>query len=283
MHLSIWQQFSSNHSADFTVIGQFETPEQAEAALARIRTIWLQIYQWREANFSSQDLWSAYWQGAIGASPEQEFAQEVGIPWHPDYKLEWIRRSSDVENTVRLFRNLVILSSDGETWHYPETYIAYLRQSNANVFVSYMEYSTRPNTVIIIRLSATAPTETLAQQIQSQINQHLLLEQPVSTPWVAFSGGKRHPLTDRYDFVLNRPLPDVDLTADEKKMIWIDNMQCWAYSPNPDGIVRRDHKLEINQLVFTSAECGFPAFITWLESFGCTVTYSFANLKETEL
>ncbi len=33
MKISIWRQFSSNHSADFTLVGEFATAEQAALRL----------------------------------------------------------------------------------------------------------------------------------------------------------------------------------------------------------------------------------------------------------
>lgn len=39
MKLSLWQQFSSNHSAGFSLIGQFKTAEEATQAVAVIRGI----------------------------------------------------------------------------------------------------------------------------------------------------------------------------------------------------------------------------------------------------
>jgi hypothetical protein len=32
MKITLWQQFSSNHSASFTVVGMFDTPDSAEQA-----------------------------------------------------------------------------------------------------------------------------------------------------------------------------------------------------------------------------------------------------------
>ena len=39
MKLSVWQQFSSNHSASFTVVGEFESAQKAQQAAAEIRRL----------------------------------------------------------------------------------------------------------------------------------------------------------------------------------------------------------------------------------------------------
>jgi hypothetical protein len=37
MRVTLWQEFSSNHSSDFTVVGEFPTPEAAQEAARRLR------------------------------------------------------------------------------------------------------------------------------------------------------------------------------------------------------------------------------------------------------
>jgi hypothetical protein len=36
MQIHIWQQFAANHSADFTLVGEFETPDVACPTVATI-------------------------------------------------------------------------------------------------------------------------------------------------------------------------------------------------------------------------------------------------------
>jgi uncharacterized lipoprotein YehR (DUF1307 family) len=48
MKLSIWQQFSSNHSANFTTVGQFESAEWAQEALKEVQEIIQNIAWWHE-------------------------------------------------------------------------------------------------------------------------------------------------------------------------------------------------------------------------------------------
>ena len=45
MKISIWQQFSSNHSANFELVGQFPTVEEAEKAYAILLDILTVIAQ----------------------------------------------------------------------------------------------------------------------------------------------------------------------------------------------------------------------------------------------
>ena len=46
MRISIWQQFSSNHSSSFTIIGTFENSEAAQRAAIEFRAILEKIVGW---------------------------------------------------------------------------------------------------------------------------------------------------------------------------------------------------------------------------------------------
>jgi hypothetical protein len=46
MHISLWQQFTSNHSAAFDLIGTFKTAEDAEQAAVEVRTILRRVREW---------------------------------------------------------------------------------------------------------------------------------------------------------------------------------------------------------------------------------------------
>jgi hypothetical protein len=50
MKRSIWQQFSSNHSASFQAVGEFKAIEEASVAVELLRSILLRIHDWRNKN-----------------------------------------------------------------------------------------------------------------------------------------------------------------------------------------------------------------------------------------
>ena len=49
MQIHIWRQFSSNHSADFTLVGEFETPERAHVVADEMRLLIKNITKWYES------------------------------------------------------------------------------------------------------------------------------------------------------------------------------------------------------------------------------------------
>lgn len=104
MKLSIWQQFSSNHSSYFTVVGVFETREQAEHAATEIRAILNRLEDWHEAHEAEMlDLWST---GDYLFQPfpiEQEIAEAYGIAWQGG--IDWYE---DAKIEVKLDRMVFI-------------------------------------------------------------------------------------------------------------------------------------------------------------------------------
>src|SRR5690349_18626426 len=90
MRVTLWQQFSSNHSSHFTVVGEFPTPEAAQEAAQRLRAFFDEINAWFEKpeNVSLKErrdegqLWAM-------SQPEREVSQQYGIAW-PEYTLDWI-------------------------------------------------------------------------------------------------------------------------------------------------------------------------------------------------
>ena len=52
MRLSIWQQFSSNHSGRYTIVGVFPTSDQAKDASQQLQDLVSRIHEWRVKNKS---------------------------------------------------------------------------------------------------------------------------------------------------------------------------------------------------------------------------------------
>jgi hypothetical protein len=61
MRLSIWQQFSSNHSSNFTAVGRFDTPEKAAAARQTFEQMLRAIYAAQEARSACGVSFSSYY------------------------------------------------------------------------------------------------------------------------------------------------------------------------------------------------------------------------------
>ena len=106
MQIHIWQQFSSNHSADFTVVGEFDSPETARTAAETLRDMIQYIVEW---HFANPDAYPFKLEAAENMPPspaEQALAQQYGIEWH-DYH-EWLKLDPIVDDEWEIYLNSVV-------------------------------------------------------------------------------------------------------------------------------------------------------------------------------
>ncbi|MBZ0320993.1 MAG: hypothetical protein K8L91_31550 [Anaerolineae bacterium] len=117
MKISIWQQFSSNHSADFTLVGTFESPEKAEHAGQELRKIIEMIGHWWEEQGEFEDCVSQVAQMAKKKQltpPEQAIASQYNIDWGRE-PIDWTL-TAEAAKGVEVYRNLVFINPYTETW-----------------------------------------------------------------------------------------------------------------------------------------------------------------------
>ncbi|MEO8610285.1 MAG: hypothetical protein ABI690_20485 [Chloroflexota bacterium] len=85
MKISFWQQFSSNHSASFTVVGVFENRDQAYKAWAELKQILETIEKWHLENPEKSDAWYKAWEDDgwpnIPSEIEVELGKQYGVQW----------------------------------------------------------------------------------------------------------------------------------------------------------------------------------------------------------
>src|SRR5215468_2482654 len=82
MRITIWQQYSSNHSSDFTVVGTFQTHEAAENAAQQFRSMLATIVNWYklpENRAVAREVLNNYEFPPV--PPELQIAEQFGIEW----------------------------------------------------------------------------------------------------------------------------------------------------------------------------------------------------------
>ncbi len=86
MRVSIWQQFSSNNSSSFTVVGVFDTPETAQRAAAEVRNIIEAMKVWHKEHPEEGD--DILRSGGYPPTPaEVEVGKRFGFDW--EQAVEW--------------------------------------------------------------------------------------------------------------------------------------------------------------------------------------------------
>lgn len=86
MKLSIWQQWSSNHSAMITIVGEFKSTEAAQKASEELKGIITTISTWNQAHHD--ELRTTY--GGLKPTPiEDQLAAQFDIEW--EESIDWLR------------------------------------------------------------------------------------------------------------------------------------------------------------------------------------------------
>jgi hypothetical protein len=110
--LSIWQQFSSNHSARFELVGVFNRPELAAKAGEELTEMLRPIFEWYQKNGDNLPQEKEW----LPSPVEQELADRLGIKWNDITMGPWLWFNEDGTGSVRVVDTLVIIhgwESDG--------------------------------------------------------------------------------------------------------------------------------------------------------------------------
>ena len=95
----LWQQFSSNHSNSFTLVGIFPSVTKAEKAFKVIEKLLNDIDKWREKHPDDYSYESM-------TPPEEKISEK--------YDIDWPEPTENV--SVRQFRTIVELDAPADSW-----------------------------------------------------------------------------------------------------------------------------------------------------------------------
>lgn len=109
MRISLWQQFSSNHSARFTVVGLFENALAAKAAADELKDIVDEIAEWQDDHPNEWELFSQFLE--LPTPVERQIARRYAVEWNA-YPLDW---PVEGQGQVNCFDRLVFIDS-GDTY-----------------------------------------------------------------------------------------------------------------------------------------------------------------------
>ncbi|MBZ0287955.1 MAG: hypothetical protein K8I30_10100 [Anaerolineae bacterium] len=102
MKISLWQQFSSNNSSHFTIVGVFPSPEAAQDASEKVRAIMGKIDQWHiDHPAESEAIFNQGGQGEI-SEVEEQLAQTYDIHWDQPMLWAWNYKMLVQDNIVLL-------------------------------------------------------------------------------------------------------------------------------------------------------------------------------------
>jgi hypothetical protein len=136
MKLTLWQQFSSNHSAAFTVVGVFADADKAEAAARTIREVVEKLHEFYRRRFPD-------------AGDFLEWAEEIDIRFLSVFEIEmrqkykirpnaWTQPPDWAYNStpVHQFKHMVFISSRGDTWSGYQPLDSLIKKTGGKFYVS---------------------------------------------------------------------------------------------------------------------------------------------------
>jgi hypothetical protein len=167
MRVSIWRQFASNHSADFAIVGTFESAEWAAVVAEELRAALRAIGAWR-AQFGDDeaaldDALHDLFERKIMTPPEESLKAQYQLTWQRT--LDWVLSPAVADVAVQQYEHLVIVQPPGSTWNGASPFDAILERLGGAVALTCEDRES----YLVMRLSAQAPDEASAQRILDEI------------------------------------------------------------------------------------------------------------------
>lgn len=307
MKVTIWHQFSSNHSASYTIVGEFPTPERAQEVREIIADILLEIVLWHAEEDGQKS-------GRAPTEIERVIGQRYGFDWQEtvDWLYHEYRERKDPRKYVVCHGNYVIVgSNDWYTWQTGHQFKNLLQALGAETKENiYMGHSPVDNELTFenldYQLTCVAPSEEVAETVSGIFDQ-------ISKEWIhidpKFPRGLLlyHPQFDvitkgmqQDDFLREESLYferaqisfSVDGTIDEEKLLELvpqDLDMAWNI-----GVLNRDLEFRLREVVRNgrTIEVQFsdisrlwllmPALSGWLESQGCEVGWKITQRESLD-
>jgi hypothetical protein len=284
MRITIWQQFSSNHSNFYWMVGTFETAESANTAYHKLKEILQSIDTWSREHpetSSSENL----------TPPEKEYAEQYNVEWPvtidwidgSEYKQPQWERSNQrlIDGSMVVVGNLVFASNPDSTWMSIQPFKGLLEHFGSKV-IAYdfdLEGVLKENQELVIDISFTAPNDIVAEQIFGSFSSYLshsLVSSHNLPPWhnimenfaVAFQKGKLLQKTSVETMLRNwliehdRNLKISSTYAEGKRL---QHLALYRGSLNRNGM---QFKLEESAFYYPG-EFGLAALIAYLEGNNC--------------
>ena len=307
MKVSIWQQFSSNHSAAFTIIGRFETTEQAQQAEATLRDMFQQIQDWIGKHPTDAAHHQTHWD--TPSPVENKLNAPYQIDWIPSL-MEWfVNRYEDgrIHDALGRYDNFIFLG-ESNTWSGGSPLHELLPKLGADILMSSEAFEKSIESTVVITAPDTATADALHNVLRTDYHKYGTFE---SCPWLPYVrthdnlklANLQRALNKGFDYnrIRHTYQTKEDLTKlqiellprmskkefdDTLALIKADQPPAdkevrralelnWEMSLDYENIVRVENTITLQNCFLGEMATGFPAFVEWLKSQNCQVTYTF--------
>lgn len=190
MKIKIWQQFSSNHSADFTLIGMFETADDAQYAAREIEHIIQTIRSWYAEDPPRAQ---PFLQSNTITPIEHDLSQQYDIEWSTSaatgqpHGLDWVYYgvTKDINYQavdLTVYENIVFVSNIGNTYTGTSPFDRLLQKWGAKI----AERCEAGKQDLYVDITLAAPDSDIADKIAEELNvffKYKYAEDILPPPW----------------------------------------------------------------------------------------------------
>ena len=295
MKISIWHQFSSNHSATYTIIGEFQDHESAIKAGDKLKQIILEIREWNLRHTTKSDRESGRWKQPnpveIRYAKEYNFDWKESVDWLRFYpSTKHIRKGAwrDLLLNVIIFDRFVFVTSPpaDSTWQVGHQFANLFKAMNAKVhgLNNYGEVPDDDTEMLwggLLSVVCEAPSLPIAEKVYSELDKHQTSIAPI--PWIVF-----HPHFSR----LTNDLPQTEFLDQELLFIHKQKTENYSISDLTDiqeviefmrydvtdkfaVISKSGTTVHLNNIRSFNMDKFISAFAGWARSLNCEVTYTF--------
>lgn len=167
MQLSLWQQFSSNHSAFFDIVGTFNSQETANQAADEVRKILDELRHWWVNSAESLPFrTSRTGDETTELTPiELQLKQKYQIEW--PFSINWYMWQWDYDQSpVSVFENVVFLRSPHPyIWHGPQPFDSLFEQLGAKVSFLVSESRSHVDEALFLDIECQLPVDKLSAEL----------------------------------------------------------------------------------------------------------------------
>jgi hypothetical protein len=175
MHISIWQQWASNHSANFVLVGTFSTPEAATKVADELHSVLKQIQDyWQHIRLGDPE---AQFEGIL-TPPEEVIKRRYNVEWIPVdwFQFSWYRL---VDDHVKAVDRFVLFSNPvADTRAGPKPVTGLIERLGGEVAVFCEQSTTDPDSSLFGYVTFVAPNEAVAAKIHQILHQYCALGSP---------------------------------------------------------------------------------------------------------
>jgi hypothetical protein len=308
MKLTLWQQFASNHSNSFTLVGVFPTPEDAQAAAERLRKFLNHYIEWYKLHpDEAKELFYSDYPHEL-PQLEREFYQQENVQVEHSI-LEWVFALEDpipLDSVLNTYENLLLMESSTDNAQGGKPFDELIVRWGGFAFVE----AERGTKALYYHLEIAAPNEPVAVELEQLFLKDYGDIHDINefAPWVKYEGGqlfeteqweRRQKLynlwrqwysgleelqrTPKVALRLQRVTahqafdPLKDLSRSEAHRIWYMRNLNLIFKYANATIHRDKHQIFVDTPDFFSEAHvrGLPALIAWLKSLGCNVKVDF--------